>query len=976
MQSTNPPEEQTNNPKKLNPFMSGQKPRAYKVIVAVVFGLMGFGVNFMDIEFLEGATFKISILAGLFFPLVITLAWGWHYGLLSALAGGCQTMWWLWQGDGWGIFYSVPVFTLWIVWHGWWAERRSEGYPWYVALFAVEVPFRIIIELGFLVVFRWLVSLNPPPWNPDISWNHVSSVWLQTVAIKHIITAYVLLMTAYVMLSLGIVRRFFGLPPRPAQSDTRVIYAGAVLFGLLLCTLDVLVNYFAFPREGQTFWGIAVHGANAQEIFMRSVYIGVSMVAGVVLARVNRRRAELQDLLDHRNRILAAIRNVNQLIVREKNPLRLLEEACRLLVENQGYFNVWIVLITDGQPGEPFFHVGFNGSFAPMAERLRIGDIPVCAQAALLSDSVQVKDNPAGQCKDCPLSLSYAGRAGLSLRIEHSGRVFGWMSLSCHTGYAHSTEEHDLLKEVAGDIAFALWAIETETQRKIAVEKYTAVLDTTSDAVVAGDLDGKIKVFNPGAENLFECSADEAIGSLITRFCPEDQLAKQAEMMRLVLEKGTVAGYECERLTAGGRRIPVEVSLGLNPDAKGQPLSINAIFRDITERKKAEAEKEKLQSQLVQAQKMESVGRLAGGVAHDYNNMLSVIMGNAELALDMISPDSPLYDHIREIINATDRSADITRQLLAFARKQTIRPVVLDLNESVEGMFKILRRLIGENINLSWQPEPGRMPVFMDPSQLDQILANLCINARDAISGVGKIFIETGRVHFDEEYCADHAGFIPGEFIMLTVSDNGCGMDRDTLDNIFEPFFTTKGVGKGTGLGLSTVYGIVKQNNGFINVYSEQGQGTTFRIYLCQYAGKAGRIEKQDAAEIPMSRGETILIVEDETSVLKLAQKILENLGYTVLAASTPSTAVVLAEEHAGHIHLLLTDVVMPEMNGRHLSESLKTNYPALKVLFMSGYTANAIAHQGVLDSDVNFIHKPFSNRDLAIKVRDVLDRA
>jgi two-component system sensor histidine kinase EvgS len=371
---------------------------------------------------------------------------------------------------------------------------------------------------------------------------------------------------------------------------------------------------------------------------------------------------------------------------------------------------------------------------------------------------------------------------------------------------------------------------------------------------------------------------------------------------------------------------------------------------------------------------MESVGRLAGGVAHDYNNMLSLIIGYAELALDKTSPGDALREDLDEILSAAQRSADITRQLLAFARKQTIRPKVIDLNETVEGMLKMLRRLIGEDIDLSWRPGTGRMPVFMDPSQVDQLLANLCVNARDAIGGVGKLTIGTGRVRFDEAYCADHAGFIPGDFILLAVSDDGCGMDKDTLANIFEPFFTTKSVGEGTGLGLATVYGIVKQNEGFINVYSEPGEGATFKIYLPLRGKEEGPAKAPETAEIPAGRGETVLIVEDETSILELVQMVLERLGYHVLAASTPGKAMALAEEHGGAVDLLITDVVMPEMNGRELAETMQTHYPKLKVLFMSGYTANVIAHRGVLEEGVNFIQKPVSNRELAVKAREVLE--
>jgi len=562
--------------------------RVRRMTMAILFGLIGFGLNFLDIEFISGATFKISILAGLFFPLVIALAWGWRYGLLSALAGGSQTMWWLWSGDGWGILYSVPVFTLWIVWHGWWAERRSENHSWYVASFAVEIPFRILVELGFLVVFRWLVSLNPPPWNPAVAWDFVSFAWLQTVAVKHTVTAYVLLVAAYVTLTLGPVRRFFDLPSRPAQRDTTAIYLSAGLFGLFLWALNALVHYFGFPYEGQTFWGIAVHGASAHDVFMRSVYMAVAILAGIVLARFNRRRMELQERLDHQNRILAAIRNVNQLIVREKDPGRLLDETCRLLVETRGFYNVWIVLTEDGRPVEPFFHTGFNGGFAAMAERLLAGDPPACARAALASPDVCIQDDPPAQCSDCPLAPLYTGRAGLLVRLEHAGRVFGWISLSCPTKFARSAEEHGLLKEVAGDIAFALWSMETEKQRETIECKYAAVLATTTDAVMAVDLDGRITVFNPGAEKLFGCAADKVLGSPISRFCPEDLLEEQAGMLRRVRETGAVTGYETDRLAADGRRVPVEISLSLHTDENDRPQSFNAVLRDITERRQAE----------------------------------------------------------------------------------------------------------------------------------------------------------------------------------------------------------------------------------------------------------------------------------------------------------------------------------------------------------------------------------------------------
>ncbi len=392
------------------------------------------------------------------------------------------------------------------------------------------------------------------------------------------------------------------------------------------------------------------------------------------------------------------------------------------------------------------------------------------------------------------------------------------------------------------------------------------------------------------------------------------------------------------------------------------------------ERKQTEAEKEKLKAHLLQAQKMESVGRLAGGVAHDYNNALSVIIGFTELVIEKMDPLEPLQADLNEILKAAMRATEITRQLLAFARKQVIAPKIVDLNENIKNMLKMLRHLIGEDIDLAWLPEENLWPVKIDPTQVDQILANLCVNARDAIEGVGKITIETGNAIFDEPYCNNHPGFIPGEFVLIAISDNGYGMDKETLDNIFDPFFTTKEIGKGTGLGLAMVYGIIKQNNGFINVYSETGEGTTIKIYLSRHKGNAFEMQRAGAVKIPPGQKETVLLVEDDLSLLELTERILCSLDYNVLPANSPEKALELVKKHGSRIQLLVTDVIMPQMNGRDLRQQLQSTHPDLKTLFMSGYTSNVIAHHGVLDEGVHFIQKPFSKKDLAVMVRKVLD--
>lgn len=360
-------------------------------------------------------------------------------------------------------------------------------------------------------------------------------------------------------------------------------------------------------------------------------------------------------------------------------------------------------------------------------------------------------------------------------------------------------------------------------------------------------------------------------------------------------------------------------------------------------------------------------------MAHDFNNMLGVILGRSDLALGMVEPGDPIHASLKEILKAARHSAELTRQLLAFARKQAVAPRILDLNDTVEGMLKMLRRLIGEDIELVWMPCPELSPIRMDPSQIDQILANLCVNARDAIQGAGRISIETRNVHLGEDYCASHFGAAPGDYILLMVSDNGCGMGPEILKHIFEPFFTTKGLGRGTGLGLATVYGIVKQNEGVIYAYSEPGHGSSFKIYLPRSPEEAGENRPDPAARIPEGRGETLLVVEDDEGLRRLTGEALTRLGYRVLEADSPRAALELMEHRMDEVRLLITDVIMPGMNGRQLAEQLRARKPELGCLFISGYAADIIAGQGVLEEGVLFLQKPYSIRDLASRTREAL---
>lgn len=446
---------------------------------------------------------------------------------------------------------------------------------------------------------------------------------------------------------------------------------------------------------------------------------------------------------------------------------------------------------------------------------------------------------------------------------------------------------------------------------------------------------------------------------------PESEAFFARELVDLWNGKNSIR-MESIITTMTGKIRNVAINCNVVADYEDTFAQVLFSITDITEQKK-------LEERLYQAQKMETIGTLAGGVAHDYNNMLSVILGYSELALKKENMEASLRDNLVQIHNAAQRSTEITRQLLAFARKQNISPQILDFNSTLTSMMKMLRRLIGENIDLTWYPSPDALFVKMDPTQIDQLLVNLCVNARDAIIDVGKVTIETAFKTIEEAYCSVHSESFSGDFVMLAVSDNGTGMDRETAGKIFDPFFTTKKKGCGTGMGLATVYGIVKQNDGFINVYSEPGKGTTFKIFLPMVKDRSLDTNRQDSTNVPSSNGETVLLVEDDRPNLQLCIELLEYSGYTVLPADNPYDAINLAKENSDKINLLITDVVMPGMNGRQLSEQLRRIVPDLKILFMSGYTANIIAHRGVLDEGVCFLSKPFSMNDLALKIHEVL---
>ncbi|QXE88541.1 response regulator [Geomonas nitrogeniifigens] len=514
-------------------------------------------------------------------------------------------------------------------------------------------------------------------------------------------------------------------------------------------------------------------------------------------------------------------------------------------------------------------------------------------------------------------------------------------------------------------------------QRLIAEqERLTVTLQSIGDGVIATDTGDRIVLLNQVAEVLTGWSEAEArwhrLDQVLKLAGEREHSEVMAELHHVIEARQALELPGQHRLfSKSGAERTVTVNSAPIINSSGELGGMVLVIRDITEKAKMEAEKRGLAQQLVQSQKMEAVGQLAGGVAHDFNNMLSVIMGHAELGMLTAEPSGQMHDRLKEILDAARRSADITKQLLAFSRQQHAEPKVLDLNETIAKMLKMLHRLIGEDIDLSWSPGFDLWKVKLDPSQLDQVMANLCVNARDAIAGVGKIEIYTQNVALNLHDQARMADLVPGDYVMLVVSDSGKGMSREVMDRIFEPFYTTKELGRGTGLGLATVFGIVKQNRGNIEVASEPGHGATFRIYLPAVHEVAQ--ESKPEVEKPVGGTESILLVEDEPAIMEIGTTILSQLGYTVYAAGSPDQAIEIAADHKKAIDLLLTDIIMPGMNGRDLSERLLKSRPGLKCLFMSGYTADVIAERGKVDEDMCFLQKPFTMHSLATKVREVL---
>lgn len=503
---------------------------------------------------------------------------------------------------------------------------------------------------------------------------------------------------------------------------------------------------------------------------------------------------------------------------------------------------------------------------------------------------------------------------------------------------------------------------EVEKENKMLVQAIKSI----GECVSIADANDNILFVNEAFQKTYGYTSEEIIGNSFSMFRSVHTPMEQFEEIYNETLKGGWKG-EILQMKKDGTEFPVLLSTSVVLDQLGKPIALIGVANDITDRKK-------LEDQFRQSQKMEAVGRLAGGVAHDFNNMLTVINGYAELLKMRLDEKDPLYKFINDISKAGDRAEMITRQLLAFSRKQVLSPVILDITKTIKELDKMLNRLIQEDIELKTHLDPNTGKIKADPGQIEQVILNLAINARDAMPNGGKLSIETKTVQFNEPFTWEKSEILPGEYVLIAIQDSGEGMSKEIVEHIYEPFFTTKKEGKGTGLGLSTVYGIVKQSGGFINVYSEPGIGSTFKIYFPCAKGTVTNIERVNIEYSSLKGTETILIAEDDDDILGFASEVLRLYGYNVLEASNGGMALLKCENYKDTIHLLLTDIVMPEMSGAELVERLHALHTEMKVLYMSGYSDDAVLNSGILNQGTNFIQKPFSPSALLERVRNILD--
>ena len=700
---------------------------------------------------------------------------------------------------------------------------------------------------------------------------------------------------------------------------------------------------------------------------------------GYVVDMTDRKHAEQN--MQHLNRILRAIRNVNQLITRERNRDRLIQEACDKLIETSGYGFAWIALFDEFRSFIKAVHAGLGDEFKELRTRLRKGPVPACCEHAFnTQEIITVTEEIRAECAECPLRATCTDMTQLAVRLEYSGNIYGVLSVSLPMGFSDREEELSLFSEVVGDIAFALYTIEQEEQHgtvrkalKVEEQRYRDLVENVNDLVQSVAPDGKIIFANHAWKEALGYTDRDIAGMNIFEVIHEDEQEHCKDVFGSIMSGERTDDVETKFVSKNGEVIDVKGTATCS-FVKGKPVSTYGIFRNVTESKQAAQEKERLQQQLLQSQKMEAIGNLAGGVAHDFNNILTVIKGNTELGLMNLDKENPLFPDMMQVKEAADRAANLTRQLLLYGRRQPMDFTHLDMNETIRNLLKMLKRLIGEDIEIQTDLDEPVWPVKADAGNIEQVIMNISVNARDAMPDGGTLTYSTKNTKVDDAYVGMYTYARTGRFVCLSVEDTGTGMDKETREHIFEPFFTTKGVSEGTGLGMSVVYGIIKEHEGWVNLYSEPGKGTTFKVYLpASFTREKPKPITKDIEKHARGKGEKILLVEDEETVLVTTRKILEEMGYDITVAATAKEAAEIFDREKGSFDLLFTDTILPDVNGIELIDQLTEKKPDLKVLLSSGYAGEKVQRDIIQERKYPFVQKPYDMTELLALINQIL---
>jgi PAS domain S-box-containing protein len=732
---------------------------------------------------------------------------------------------------------------------------------------------------------------------------------------------------------------------------------------LLQAAFEIDKNLVAILMTGQGTISTAVDAMKIGALDYVLKPLKVSTVLPVISRALKVRRLRLENIQLHE---MVAIYELSMTIAFTRDSGTILQKMADAIFAQGDAGSVSILLPTlDGKELSIAIAVGQN------ADRLQGRRVPITyALSSWVASTEKLFSDPEQLTSVQPIPASGWPETanGVSIPMLAAGKLMGILNFSSDRQRPVNLGRIKSLNILAGTAASALHSASLLEELRTAEQRYRRLADNAPDIIFRYELlpQRRCVYMSPAVKALIGYTPEDfyADPELVLKVVHSEDRSLLEAVFQGELQ-GDATTLRC--VSAGGATILLEQRHALVHDQDGKLIAIEGIARDITERIK-------LEEQLRQSQKLEGVGQLAGGIAHDFNNLLTVILGRSQMLQKKLEQASPLQRDVDLIHKTAERAASLTGQLLAFSRKQLLQPKVLDLNNVVADMDKLLQRLIGEHIELSTVLPPGLGRVKVDPGQMQQVIMNLAVNARDAMPQGGKLMIETADAVLDEIYARHHTGVQPGRYVMLAVTDAGCGMDSQTKARIFEPFFTTKEPGKGTGLGLSTVYGIVKQSGGNVWVYSEVGRGTTFKIYLPRVEDEADEISAIQDSERKVKGSETILLVEDEEVVRELSQEILRDEGYCVLVASNGKEAIQLCERYDGAIHLIVTDVVMPKMSGPELAHQLASLRPTAKTLFLSGYTNASITQNGVLEREVEFLQKPFSAEALTRKIRHILD--